>query len=195
LHYQPATVAMFGASLLLLISGTKEPHHVLAEVEWPTIFFFIGLFILVGGIVKVGLISWLSTKLLAATGGDLLATSMAVGWFSAFASAFVDNIPYTATMIPLIIDMAHQLWPDLSGTALLTNPDLMPIWWSLALGACLGGNGTVIGASANVIVVGISERAGRPITFLRFMLYGMPIMIVTVAVAMLYVWLRYYVLG
>jgi Na+/H+ antiporter NhaD/arsenite permease-like protein len=195
LHYQPATVAMFGASLLLLISGTKEPHRVLSEVEWPTIFFFIGLFILVGGIVKVGLISWLSTKLLAATGGNLLATSMVVGWFSAFASAFVDNIPYTATMVPLIIDMAHQLWPDLSGAALLTNPDLMPIWWSLALGACLGGNGTAIGASANVIVVGMSERAGRPITFLRFMLYGMPIMIVTVAVAMLYVWLRYYVLG
>jgi Na+/H+ antiporter NhaD/arsenite permease-like protein len=195
LGYQPATVAMFGASLLLLLSGTKEPHRVLAEVEWPTILFFIGLFILVGGIVKVGLIAWLSTKLLAATGGNLLATSMVVGWFSAFASAFVDNIPYVATMIPLIIDMAHQLWPDLQGAALLHNPDLMPIWWSLALGACLGGNGTAIGASANVIVVGMSERAGKRITFIRFMLYGMPIMIITVAVAMLYIWIRYYVLG
>jgi len=195
LGYQPATVALFGASLLLLLSGTKEPHHVLAEVEWPTIFFFIGLFILVGGIVKVGLISWLSTKLLTATGGNLLATTMVVGWFSAFASAFVDNIPYVATMIPLIIDMAHQLWPDLQGTALLHHPDLMPIWWSLALGACLGGNGTAIGASANVIVVGMSERAGKRITFIRFMLYGMPIMIITVAVAMLYVWIRYFVLG
>ncbi len=97
--------------------------------------------------------------------------------------------------IPLIIDMAHQLWPDLQDTALLHNPDLMPIWWSLALGACLGGNGTAIGASANVIIVGMSERAGKRITFLRFMFYGMPIIVVTTAVAMLYVWLRYYVLG
>ncbi len=194
LGYEPATVALFGAGLLLLLSGTHDPHHYLAEVEWPTIFFFMGLFIIIGGVVKVGLIKWMSMKVLAITHGNMFATSMLVMWFSAFASAFVDNIPYVATMNPLIIDMAQQLWPHLKGIELLHNPALMPLWWSLALGACLGGNGTAIGASANVIVVGMAERAGKRITFLRFMLYGMPIMILTVILSMIYVWLRYYVL-
>ena len=143
--------------------------------------------------VKVGLISLMSVKVLELTQGNLFATSMVVMWFSAFASAFIDNIPYVATMNPLIIDMARQLWPGLQGTALLHHPDLMPLWWSLALGACLGGNGTAIGASANVIVVGLSEKMGRPISFKRFMLYGMPLMIESVFISMIYVWLRYYV--
>ena len=195
LHFQPATIALFGAGLLLLLSKTHEPHHVFADVEWPTIFFFIGLFIIVGGVVKVGLIKWFSLQILELTQGNMFATSMIVMWFSAFASAIVDNIPYVATMNPLIIDMARQLWPDLSGTQLLHHPDLLPVWWSLALGACLGGNGSAIGASANVIVVGMAEKAGRRISFIKFIAYGMPIMIVTVAVSSLYVWLRYYVLG
>jgi Na+/H+ antiporter NhaD/arsenite permease-like protein len=194
LHFQPATVALFGAGLLLLLSKTHEPHHILAEVEWPTIFFFMGLFIIVGGVVKVGLIKWMSVQILELTQGNLFATSMVVMWFSAFASAIVDNIPYVATMNPLIIDMAKQLWPHESGIQLLQHPDLMPLWWSLALGACLGGNGSAIGASANVIVVGMSEKAGRRISFMKFMAYGMPIMIMTVIVSTLYVWLRYYVM-
>ena len=194
LHFQPATVALFGAGLLLLLSKTHEPHHVLAEVEWPTIFFFIGLFIIIGGVVKVGLIKWMSVQVLELTQGNLFATSMVVMWFSAFASAFIDNIPYVATMNPLIIDMAKQLWPNVSGIQLLHHPDLMPLWWSLALGACLGGNGTAIGASANVIVVGMSEKAGKKISFMKFMAYGMPLMIMTVVIATIYVWLRYYVL-
>lgn len=194
LHFQPATIALFGAGLLLLLSKTDEPHHILAEVEWPTIFFFIGLFIIIGGVVKVGLIKWLSIKVLEITQGNLFATSMVVMWFSAFASAFIDNIPYVATMNPLIIDMAKQLWPNVSGIQLLHHPDLMPLWWSLALGACLGGNGTAIGASANVIVVGMSEKAGKKISFIKFMAYGMPLMIMTVVIATIYVWLRYYVL-
>jgi Na+/H+ antiporter NhaD/arsenite permease-like protein len=148
----------------------------------------------VGGVAKVGLIKWMSLKMLALTQGDMFATSMVIMWFSAFASAIVDNIPYVATMNPLVIDMAKQLWPNLSGTQLLHHPDLMPVWWSLALGACLGGNGSAIGASANVIVVGMSERIDKKITFLKFMLYGMPIMVITVAIATVYVWLRYYVL-
>ncbi|MDP2211476.1 MAG: ArsB/NhaD family transporter [Candidatus Aquicultor sp.] len=195
LHLEPATIALFGAGLLLLLSGIHNPHHVLAEVEWPTIFFFMGLFIIIGGRVKVGLIEMASNEVLAITQGNMFATSMVVMWFSAFASAFVDNIPYVATMNPLIIDMAQKLWPDLSGIALLHKPELMPVWWSLALGACLGGNGTAIGASANVIVVGMAEKAGHKISFVKFMLYGMPIMILTVAVSTIYVWLRYYVLG
>ena len=192
LHFQPATIALFGASLLLLISGNKEPHQVFAEVEWPTIFFFIGLFIIVGGVVKVGLIKWMSLKVIELTRGSLFATSMVIMWFSSFASAIVDNIPYVATMNPLIIDMAHQMWPHETGLSLLRHADLMPLWWSLALGACLGGNGSAIGASANVIVVGMSEKAGRRISFLKFALYGLPIMVMTVAIATVYVWLRYY---
>jgi len=194
LHFQPATVALFGAGLLLLLSNTHEPHHVLAEVEWPTIFFFMGLFIIVGGVVKVGLIKWMSLEVLKITQGNLFATSMVVMWFSAFASAIVDNIPYVATMNPLIIDMAKQLWPDFSGVQLLHHVDLMPLWWSLALGACLGGNGSAIGASANVIVVGMSEKTGKRISFMKFMAYGMPVMVMTVAVSTVYVWVRYYIL-
>jgi len=194
LHYEPATVALFGAGLLLLVTRNDEPHHVLAEVEWPTIFFFIGLFIIVGGVVKVGLIKWMSLQVLALTHGDMFATSMLIMWFSAFASAVVDNIPYVATMNPLVIDMANQLWPAHSGTALLHHADLLPVWWSLALGACLGGNGSAIGASANVIVVGLSEKAGNKISFMRFLAYGLPIMILTVLVSTAYVWVRYFLL-
>ncbi len=194
LHLQPATIALFGAGLLLLLSKTHEPHHIFSDVEWPTIFFFIGLFIIVGGVVKVGLIKWMSIQMLDLTEGNLFATSMVVMWFSAFASAIVDNIPYVAAMNPLVVDMARQLWPDLTGIQLLHHPDLMPLWWSLALGACLGGNGTAIGSSANVIVVGISEKAGNRISFIKFMAYGIPIMVMTVFISTVYVWLRYYVL-
>lgn len=194
LHLQPATIAMFGAGLLLLLSKTDELHHVLAEIEWPTIFFFMGLFIIVGGVVKVGLIKWMSIQVLEITQGNLFATSMVVMWFSAFASAIVDNIPYVATMNPLIIDMARQLWPHETGIQLIQHADLMPLWWSLALGACLGGNGSAIGASANVIVVGISEKSGRRISFLKFVAYGMPIMIMTIVLSTIYVWLRYYLI-
>lgn len=194
-HYEPATVALFGAGLLLLLSNTSEPHRVLAEVEWPVIFFFIGLFVMVGGLVKVGVINLMSTEVLGLTQGNMLATSMLIMWFSAIASAVIDNIPYVATMNPLIADMAGEMWPELSGLALLHHQELMPVWWSLALGACLGGNGSPIGASANVIVVGMAEQAGQKISFLRFMAYGVPITIVTVFLSMLYVLLRYYVFG
>jgi Na+/H+ antiporter NhaD/arsenite permease-like protein len=194
LHFEPATIALFGAGLLLLVSGTKEPHHILAEAEWTTIFFFMGLFIIIGGVVNVGLIKWMSIKVLEITQGNLFGTSMIILWFSAFASAFIDNIPYVATMNPLVIDMAKQLWPNVTGLDLLHHPDLMPIWWSLALGACLGGNGTAIGASANVIVVGMAEKMGKPISFKKFMLYGMPLMIESVIICHAYIWIRYYVL-
>lgn len=193
LHYQPATVALFGAALLLLITGVRQPHKLFAEVEWPTIFFFIGLFIIVGGVVKVGLIRWMAVQAVGLIHGSMFGASMLVMWFSAFASAAVDNIPYVATMNPLVADMARQLWPGLPLGTALHRPEIMPVWWSLALGTCLGGNGTAIGASANVIVVGISEKAGNRISFIRFMAYGMPVMIMTVAVSTVYVWLRYYV--
>jgi Na+/H+ antiporter NhaD/arsenite permease-like protein len=192
LDLEPATVAMAGAALLFLLSR-EHPQEILRDVEWPTIFFFVGLFIMVGSLVKVGLIKELSEVILDLTEGNLFGTSMFILWFSAFASSIVDNIPYVATMNPLIIDMGRELWPGLEGTELLHNEGLLPIWWSLALGSCLGGNGTLVGASANVIVAGISEKAGFPISFKRFALYGMPLMIESVIIASLYVWLRYYV--
>ncbi|HDZ59172.1 MAG TPA: hypothetical protein ENH44_00105 [Actinobacteria bacterium] len=188
---EPATVAIAGASLLLLLSR-EHPHDILRDIEWPTIFFFMGLFIMVGAVVKSGLIADLAQAVVNLTEGNMWATSMFILWLSAFASSIVDNIPYVATMNPLIIDMAGRLWPELSGTALLHNPELMPVWWSLALGACLGGNGTIIGASANVIVAGVSEKNGRPISFLRFAAFGIPVMIVSVLISTVYVWLRYY---
>jgi len=198
-HYEPATVALGGAALLLLLSG-EDPHHVLAEVEWSTIFFFIGLFIIIGGTVKVGFIEMLSRQMIdltAPTPTDMFTLSMVMVWFSAIASAIVDNIPYVATMNPLLIDMAEKvLGPatGLKGFELYQHPTMLPVWWALALGACLGGNGTAIGASANVIVVGMSEKAGHKITFVRFMKYGMPVMFLTVAVSAVYLYVRYYVL-
>lgn len=194
-HYEPATVALFGAGVLLLISGTSEPQRVLAEVEWQVIFFFIGLFIIVGGLVKVGAIKLMSVEVLNLTQGDLLSTSMLIMWFSAVASALIDNIPYVATMNPLVVDMARELWPGEDGIALLQHPELMPVWWSLALGSCLGGNASPIGASANVIVVEMAGREGQKISFLKFMVYGVPVTVVTVFIAMIYVYLRYYALG
>jgi len=194
-HYEPATVALMGAATLLLISG-EDPHHVLAEVEWPTIFFFMGLFIIIGGTVKVGLIELMSQKMIDLTGptkDDMFVLSMVMVWFSAIASAIVDNIPFVATMNPLLVDMTGKV---MGGTdvAQLQSATVMPVWWALALGACLGGNGSAIGASANVIVVGMAEKAGHKISFVRFLKYGLPVMALTVFMAMLYVWLRYYVL-
>jgi Na+/H+ antiporter NhaD/arsenite permease-like protein len=198
-HYEPATVALMGAAALLLISG-EHPHEILAEVEWPTIFFFIGLFIIIGGTVKVGLIELMSVKMIDITNpqpDNMFTLSMVMVWFSAIASAIVDNIPFVATMNPLLIEMVHKVYnlTDPATMEHIQHGAMMPVWWSLALGACLGGNGSPIGASANVIVVGMSEKAGYPITFVRFLKYGVPVTILTVALAMLYIYLRYYVLG
>jgi len=179
LHLESATVALLGAALLMLIAG-EDPEESLLSVEWPTIFFFLGLFVIVGGLEATGVIELIAEKSLELTGGSLVMTSMLVMWLSGIGSAFVDNIPFVATMIPLLQTMDT-----------MTQIPMEPLWWSLALGACLGGNGTLIGASANVIVAGLSERYGNPIRFMDFLKIGFPLMLLSLVIATAYVFLRY----
>jgi len=177
LHLESAAIALTGAALLMLIAR-EEPEDILLAVEWPSIFFFLGLFIIVGGLVETGWMDKLARWALEATAGNFKLTGMLILWLSAIASAFVDNIPFVATMIPLI----HQMG-TLGG---LTPQDLEPLWWALSLGACLGGNGTIIGASANVIVAGLAEKNGLKMTFMQFMKTAFPLMLISVAIAMAY---------
>ncbi len=171
-HLESSVVALCAAALLLVITA-EDPEHALQLVEWPVIFFFLGLFVVVGGLEKVGLIEAAARWALGVTGGELMGTGVLILWLSALASAFVDNIPFVATMIPLIQDMGR-----LGGIA-----NLEFLWWSLSLGACLGGNGSLIGASANVVVAGMSEKRGLPISFMGFLKVAFPLMILSVAVA------------
>jgi Na+/H+ antiporter NhaD/arsenite permease-like protein len=181
LGWEPGTVALAGAAVLMLVSRL-DPHEVLRDVEWTTLFFFIGLFIMVGGIVEVGLIDLIAEQIAATTRGDLAATSYLILWLSAGLSAIIDNIPYTATMIPVV----EQLVGAQGHSA-----DVL--WWSLAIGADFGGNATIIAASANVTLASLSEREGHPIGFGTFARYGLPVTIGTMLLATLYVWLRYLV--
>lgn len=179
LGYESATVALFGAASLLLISKL-DPEDILMEVEWPTIFFFISLFILVGALEDVGVIHFMAEKLLDLTKGDLFFTAMLILWGSAIASAFLDNIPFVATMIPLITSIGQ-----------MSSLSITPLWWALALGACLGGNGTLVGASANVIVSGMLEKQGHRLSFVEYMKVGFPIMLISVAISTGYLIIRY----
>jgi Na+/H+ antiporter NhaD/arsenite permease-like protein len=191
LHLEPATIAMLGAAILMLLDNwahhaekaAHNIHQTFSDVEWITIFFFIGLFIVVHGVEVGGLLKLLGDGLVTATGGDLAKTGIAILWASAVLSAIVDNIPFVATMIPLIKSMA----PAFGG------PDkIEPLWWCLSLGACLGGNGTLIGASANLTVAGIAERNGVPFKFVTYTLYAFPMMLVSIAICHVYVWWRYF---
>ncbi|MCM3700806.1 ArsB/NhaD family transporter [Paenibacillus macerans] len=182
-HLESATVALAGAFLLLLITGEHVMERAFQTVEWPTIFFFIGLFVLVGGLIDTGTIKRLAEWAIHLTGGDAMLTSMLILWLSAIASSFLDNIPFVATMIPMIQDMGSM------GIA-----NLEPLWWSLALGACLGGNGTLIGASANLIAAGMSAKEGEPISFMKYLKYGFPLMILSVALSAAYVLIRYFLI-
>lgn len=187
----PGTIAMFGAAVLLLLSGIgkdsqiqgKRVREALMEVEWGALFFFIGLFILVTGVEHTGILAMLGEQLIQATGGDTQATTFSVLWLAALVSTAIDNIPFVTTMIPLVESME---------TSLGGAEAVEPVWWSLALGACLGGNGSLIGAAANVMVAGLSERAGYPLSFLGFIKIGLPVMLVTVAIANAYLYLRFF---
>ena len=178
LGYEPATVALIGATVLMLVAR-MEPESVLREVEWPTLFFFVGLFMLVEGVVHVGIIDAMATRLFDLTAGDPAVTTLGLLWLSGIASAIIDNIPYTATMIPVVQGLGSAGLP------------IEPLWWSLALGACLGGNATIIGASANVVVANLSGRSGHPITFRGFLPYGVVVVIESLVIATVYLWLRY----
>jgi len=178
-HYESATVALAGGAVLLLISGA-EPEEVFHEVEWNTIFFFIGLFVLVGGLEVTGVITLVAKWALEITQGNLMMMNFLILWLSAFASAFIDNIPFVATMIPLIKSMAE-----------LGGVDVTSLWWTLALGACLGGNGTLIGASANLVVMSIAEAHGTPIRFKDYMKIGLPMMVVSIVIANIYIYFMY----
>jgi len=177
LHLQPATIALTGAAVLMLW-GRNDPHHVLREIEWTTLFFFVGLFIIVEAVVQVGIIQTVARAALQLTGGSLPLTSMLLLWLSAIASGIVDNIPYTATMIPVVKSLGQAM-------------PVGPLWWALALGACLGGNATLVGASANVVVASLAERSGHPISFRRFLGYGLLTTLISLLLATGYIWLRY----
>jgi Na+/H+ antiporter NhaD/arsenite permease-like protein len=190
LGLEPGTIAMFGAAILLLLDNlgrtpdeqSREIHRTFTEIEWITLFFFIGLFIVVAGVERAGLLAILADHLLRATAGDFATTALSILWASAVLSAIIDNIPFVATMIPLIKSLA----PAFGG------PDrLLPLWWSLALGACLGGNGTLIGASANLTVAGLAERSGVRFKFWTYTAYGFPMMLVSIAICHVYLVLRY----
>lgn len=183
LHLETATAALTGAGLLLLITYSHNEAmiaKILSKIEWLAIFFFAGLFVLVGSLVETGVIEALAAEAIKVTNGSVEATAMIILWMSALASAFIDNIPFVATMIPLIKDM---------GAMGLSN--LEPMWWSLALGACLGGNGTLIGASANVVVASMAAQRGKQISFISFMKIAFPLMILSIIISTGYVWIRY----
>lgn len=183
LHLEAATIALLGAAALMLYARV-DVEEVLRDVEWPTLLFFVGLFVLVGGLEVTGFIGGIAELLTNVAGGSSAATAIIVIWGSGIASGIVDNIPFTATMIPVIQDLAEA--------ENLSEAETQPLWWALALGADFGGNLTLIGASANVVVAGMSERAGQKISFLKFMLYGIPVTLISLAIATVYVIVRYY---
>ena len=178
LGYEPATIALAGAVAAMLVTRA-DPHDVLREVEWPTLFFFIGLFMLVAGVLEIGLIEAVANSITDITGGALASTSVLLLWLSAVLSGVVDNIPYTATMLPVVEQLAGS------------GHERDALWWSLAIGADLGGNATLIGASANVILASMADREGHPIRFVTFLWYGLPVTFASILISTAYVWLRY----
>ena len=177
-HIEPSVIALTSAAVMLLISGT-DIETIMVDVEWSTIGFFAGLFVVVGGLAETGVINMKAYALIDLTGGDMMITIIVLVWASAIISSFLDNIPLVATLIPIIITMES------------TGMDVMPLWWAVSLGACLGGVGTLIGASANVVMASISARNGYPITFIEYLKVGFPVMIVCTAIACVYCVVRF----
>lgn len=178
LGFESSVVALGAAALILLVSH-ESIEHALSQVEWTTLAFFAGLFVIVGAMTETGVIGMLAQWLVDLTGGDVFLTMIVLVFASAVVSAFLDNIPFVATMIPILLSMEA------------TGMDVMPLWWAVSLGACLGGNGSLIGASANVVLSDISKKNGHEITFVQFLKVGFPIMLGSVAVAAVYLMIRF----
>ncbi|MEE6168344.1 MULTISPECIES: ArsB/NhaD family transporter [unclassified Mycolicibacterium] len=185
IHIAPSVVALIGAGVLVVISGLQRSDY-LSGVEWETLLFFAGLFVMIGALVKTGTVDALARAATQATGGNALLTVMLILGVSAPVSGVIDNIPYVATMAPIVAELVASI-PNLA------HPDAL--WWALALGADFGGNLTAIGASANVVMLGIARRAGTPISFWEFTRKGVVVTVISVALSGLYLWLRYFVFG
>ncbi len=181
MNLEPATIAMTGAVLLMVVSGAKDLEKLFAELEWSTIFFFVGLFIVVGALVDAGVMALVSTWLIKIIGNQLKFAQIAILWVSAILSSVVDNIPFVATMVPLLQGVSNHFGPEA----------VRPLWWALSLGACLGGNGTLIGASANVVSAGLASKSGHPVSFWDFTKYGIIFTLVSIVVSSIYLFIRY----
>ena len=191
LHIANGTIAMFGAAVMMLLYTLGDNHSqrdnkiesAFNLVDWTTIFFFAGLFAIVYGLEEAGVLELLGHKFTEFTEGSIEKTTMLIVWVSAFVSTAIDNIPFVATMIPLV----KTIEADMGG-----REAMMPVWWALSLGACYGGNGSLIAASANVIVAGMSQRYGEPIHFIKFLLWSLPVMLGSVGIAALYLHIRHF---
>lgn len=181
LGLEAATIALLGATVLIVV-GRIDPSEALRDIEWNTLFFFVGLFMLVEAVVQVGIVGGIADALADATGGRQEVATIGLLWFSALASAIVDNIPYTASAIPVVERLIES------------GLQAESLWWSLALGACLGGNLTIVGASANIVVANLAARDGHPITFAQFFRYGLGVVVVSLAISTVYLWIRYLIL-
>ena len=177
-HIETCVVAMLGASILLIF---EKPNEILQDVEWNTIFFFIGLFIIIGGLEASGGIRLMAEWILKVTQGSQAATSMIILWASGVISGIIDNIPYTATMAPMLVEIEKTMGATYA----------YPLWWALSLGACLGGNMTIIGAAANVIVSENAAKSGHPISFMRFLKYGVGVVAISLLISTAYIYLRF----
>ena len=173
IHIESSIIALTGATVMMFI-GKQDVDEILSSIEWSTIAFFGGLFVVVGGLVEVGIIDFIASYLINATSGNLALTMLVILWLSAIISSFLDNIPFVATLIPLILTMQAQ------------GVDVTPIWWATSLGACLGGNGTLIGASANIVLSNVGDKNGYPISFKSYFKIGFPLMLLSIVISTFY---------
>lgn len=174
-----SSVIALAAAIIMMIIGRQPAEDTILDVEWTTIIFFVALFVVVGGMVETGVIDRLANIIVDVTGGEMVMAMLIILWVSALLSSTLDNIPFVATMVPLIASMGES------------GMDVMPLWWALSLGACLGGNGTIIGASANVVLTGISAKNGHPISYMQFLKVGFPMMIISIILCTGYLLLKY----
>jgi Na+/H+ antiporter NhaD/arsenite permease-like protein len=182
-HVNLASIALGGGFLLMMITK-EDPEEILKDVEWPTLFFFIGLFVIVGGLEKTGVITYLADQMILATDGEAHRASQLILWMSAISTTFINSIPYTATMISVIENMGEA-----------AGENVETLWWALSLGACFGGNGTLIGAAANIIVAGFTQKTDHPLSFKEYLKVGLPLMFVSIVLASVYLYVRYFLLA